>query len=138
MPALFVTSRLVAYWLKHQPSYQGHPVSHWLKGLSSTNYLVREQAFEAIVQLGPESVLTSPRSENSPLAVWKDLFSASPDQASLKRDISAEVRLQIRAAEALVEIGPPAVLALFELFKNDDQISHLAAVGVLRASVRPF
>ena len=41
---LLGASRLVAYWFKPKPSYQGYSVSRWLKGLGSTNYLVREQA----------------------------------------------------------------------------------------------
>jgi HEAT repeat protein len=132
--ALLVTSRLVAYWLKPQPSYQGYSVSHWLKGLSSTNYLVREQAFDAVVQLGPDAALALTHTLRSRHSRFRKVFlPLVRSQAWLRHDISTEVRLQTRAAKALVEIGPRSVPALFELFKDDEQSSHLAAAGVLRA-----
>jgi HEAT repeat protein len=132
--ALLVTARLVTFWLKPQPSYQGYSLSHWLNGLGSTNYLVREQAFEAVVQLGPEAALALTHTLRTRHSRFRRFFlPLLQSQASLRRDISTEVRLQTRAAKALVEIGPPAVPALFELFKDDQQTSDLAAAGVLRA-----
>ena len=132
--ALLVMSRLAAYWLKPQPTYQGYSVSHWLKGLSSTNYLVREQAFEAVVQLGPDAALALAHTLRARHSRFRKVFlPLLRSQAWLRRDISTEVRLQTRAAKALVEIGPGAVPALFELFKDDEQTSYLAAAGVLRA-----
>lgn len=98
-------------------SYQGKPVSHWQRQLSSATPLDRWNAAIALGETGPAASAAIP----ALTAAFKD----------------KDERVQAGAAAALAKIGKPAVPALIELARKGDRRQRRWALYALGRSASP-
>lgn len=129
-----------------EPSYEGRKASYWVKQLNSRDNALRENAFEAMHELGPAAIpyLTkAPRPEDTRLkAIGEKLHRAlapyAPKRVRRKLPFrpGGSIVVGSGAATALGAMGPKARSAIPTLLKwlddPDENISNSAFIALLR------
>src|SRR5712691_866386 len=135
-----------------EPSFADRPLQEWIADLAEKDPLIREEAIEVLIKIGPEARIALPRlaemHEKDPsagvrrraaLALWRLDGQTKPARDVLTADLKSPIPAQrLKAVSLLRELGTPAaeltptvldMIADVDVFVKDQAATALNLLG---------